>query len=224
MANDTIYNIIELPAQVLQEASISIIEAVPKIFAALLILLLGWVIARISQIVIKKLLVTANVDEWIKKAKLKESLFNINISDTAAIVVKYYIIIIFLKEASVRAGLIFLSEMFDAIIIAVPELAVGTGIIIMGLLFADFIRKRIKKMEVPFNKGLADSVYAVIMFFALVMALPKFGLTNTSLIEDSFRYIVLGLSIGISLAVGIGFGWAIKEGPAKNFFRQQKKK
>ena len=55
------------------------------------------------------------------------------------------------------------------------------------------------------------------------MALPKFGLTNTSLIEDSFKYLVLGLSLGISIAVGIGFGWAIKEGPAKEFFKKRSK-
>lgn len=223
MANETIFSLIELPAQVLQETSTSLIVAVPKIMAALLILLLGWFVAKISEIVIKKLLVTSNIDGWIKKAKLKESLYNISIADGASLAVKYYIIIIFLKEASVRAGLIFLSDMFDSIITAVPQIAIGVGIIVAGLLFADFVRKRVKKMVVPFNLGLSELIYGVIMFFALVMALPKFGLTNTSLLEDSFKFIVLGISLGISLAIGIGFGWAIKEGPAKNFFKQQKK-
>ncbi|MBD3312712.1 hypothetical protein GF352_04640 [archaeon] len=222
MANETFYSIIELPAQVLQETSTAIILGVPRIIAALLILVFGWFVAKISEFVIKKLLIASKVDDWIKKSKLKESLYNINIANTASLIVKYYILIIFLKEASVRAGLIFLSEMFDTLIKAVPELSIGAGIIILGLLFADFIRKKVSKMELPFNEGASELIYGVIMFFALVMALPKFGLTNTSLLEDSFKFIVLGISLGLSLAIGIGFGWAIKEGPAKNFFKKKK--
>jgi len=222
MANETLTSIFELPAQALQESFTVALMALPKVITALLILIVGWFIAKISEIIIRKLLIASNVDEWIKKMKLKESLFNISITDAASLIVKYYIIIIFLKEAAFRAGLTFLSDMFDALITAVPEITIGAGIIIIALLFADFVKKRLKTMVVPFNESLGEVVYGIIMFFAIVMALPKFGLTNTSLLEDSFKFIVLGISLGISLAIGIGFGWAIKEGPAKNFFKKKR--
>ena len=94
--------------------------------------------------------------------------------------------------------------------------------LIEGVIFADFVRRQIKKEIFPFNETIGELIYGTIIFFAIVMALPEFGLENTNLLEDSFKYIVLGISVGISLAIGIGFGWAIKEGPAKNFFKKRK--
>jgi hypothetical protein len=223
MANSTLTSIVEVPAIALQESMNSIIMALPKVVTALIIILLGWLIAKISEIAIKKLLIATQVDEWLKKMKLKESLYNLSISNTLSIIVKYYIIIIFLKEASVRAGLVFLAELIGDLINAIPNIMIGISIAIIALVFADFVRKRIKESLVPFKDQIGEIVYGIIVFFAIVMALPKFGLTNTSLIEDSFKYLVLGLSLGISIAIGIGFGWAIKEGPAKEFFKKRTK-
>ncbi|MFA5406180.1 MAG: hypothetical protein WC307_02380 [Candidatus Nanoarchaeia archaeon] len=223
MVNDTLLNIVELPAQALQESATALILALPKIITALLILLLGWVVAKISEVIIKKLMTASQIDEWLKKMKLKESLYNISVTNAVSLIVKYYIIIIFLKEAAVRTSLTFLAELFDGIIRAIPEVSVGAGIIIIAMVFADFVRKKIKSNAIPFNETIAEIVYGIILFFAVVMALPKFGLTNTSLLEDTFKYIVLGVSLGISLAIGIGFGWAIKEGPAKSFFKKKRK-
>jgi len=223
MANSTLTSIVEVPAIALQESMNSIIMALPKVVTALIIIILGWLIAKISEIAIRKLLIATQVDEWLKKMKLKESLYNLSISNTLSIIVKYYIIIIFLKEASVRAGLVFLAELIGDLINAIPNIMIGISIAIIALVFADFVRKRIKESLVPFNDQIGEIVYGIIVFFAIVMALPKFGLTNTSLIEDSFKYLVLGLSLGISIAIGIGFGWAIKEGPAKEFFKKRTK-
>ena len=220
--NNTWTSIIEVPAKALEESLNSFIIALPKAITALLILFLGWVIGKISEIIVRKILVASQVDEWIKKKRLKESLFNINLAHVGGLLVKYYIIVVFLKEASVRAGLTFLADMFDALLTAIPDIIIGASIIIVGLLFADFIRKKIKKALIPFNENVAEVTYGIIIFFAIVMALPKFGITNTSLIEDSFKYIILGVSVGISIAIGIGFGWAIKEGPAKEFFKKKK--
>jgi len=223
MADSTLTSIVEVPAIALQESINSIIMALPKVVTALVIILIGWLIAKLSEIAIRKLLVATQVDEWLKKMKLKESLYNVSISNTLSIIVKYYILIIFLKEASVRAGLVFLAELIGDLISTIPSIMIGISIVIIALVFADFVRKRIKESLVPFNDQIGEIVYGLIVFFAVVMALPKFGLTNTSLIEDSFKYLVLGLSLGISIAVGIGFGWAIKEGPAKEFFKKRSK-
>jgi hypothetical protein len=196
----------------------------PKIITAILVLLLGWVIAKISEIIVKKLMTASRVDEWLERMKLKESLYNLSITNSVSLIVKYYIIVVFLKEAAVRTSLTFLAKLFDGVLNAVPNLTLGAAIIIVALVFADFVRKKIKTNLMPFNDTIAEVVYGIILFFAVVMALPKFGLTNTSLLEDSFKFIVLGVSLGISLAIGIGFGWAIKEGPAKNFFKNKRKK
>ncbi len=214
-------NFIELPTQVLQESINSIINALPKAITAFLILFIGWLIAKISEIIIKKLLMTSNIDLWFKKLQLDKTL-NINFSSLGGLIVKYYIMIIFFKEAASKAGLIYFAQMFDSLLTAVPQIIIGLTIIFVAVVFANFVKKKMSNALIPFNDVISEIIYGVIIFFAIVMALPKFGLTNTSLLEDSFKYIVLGFSLGISLAIGIGFGWAIKEGPARDFFKRKR--
>ncbi len=216
------YNFFDLPAQFLNEIANTAIVAVPKIVTALLIIVLGWLIAKISEKIVYKLLYAAQIDKWVEKAKLKEPLYNIPIDVTASLIVKYYILIVFLKEAATKATLTFLADLFDGILQAVPSIILGVAIILIAMIFGNFIKKRVKKTKLPFKDVLSDVIHGVIVFFGLVMALPRLGLTNTQLIEDTFRYIVLGISVGVSLAIGIGFGWAIKEGPAKGFFSKKK--
>ncbi|HLE06624.1 MAG TPA: hypothetical protein VI790_04675, partial [Candidatus Nanoarchaeia archaeon] len=132
MADSTLTSIVEVPAIALQESINSIIMALPKVVTALVIILIGWLIAKLSEIAIRKLLVATQVDEWLKKMKLKESLYNVSISNTLSIIVKYYILIIFLKEASVRAGLVFLAELIGDLISTIPSIMIGISIVIIA--------------------------------------------------------------------------------------------
>jgi cellobiose-specific phosphotransferase system component IIC len=216
------YELLDLPTQVINEAVNASILAIPKIVAALLILLLGWLIAKLSEKIVFKLMNTWGVDKWIAKVKLKESLFNISVEKTTSIIIKYYIIVVFLKEAASRVTLQFLTDLLDGILTAIPSIILGSVIVIITLILGDFFKKKIKKSKFPFKETVSGVVYSVTLFFGMVIALPKFGLENIQLIEDSFRYIVLGLSLGFAIAIGIGFGWAIKEGPAKNFFKRKR--
>lgn len=222
MANQTGIPLFDLPAQVVQDSINLIAVGIPKALTAFIVLIAGWFIAKISEKIIYKLLVTAQVDEWIEKNKLKKTLFNINLSVLLSVIFKYYIILIFLKEAAVRADLLAFADLFNVILLAVPDIITGTIIMVFALILSDFLKNKIRESRFPFNETLSGVAYALVIFFALVMALPKFGFTNTSLLEDSFKYIVLGVSVGISIAIGIGFGWAIKEGPAKEFFKKWK--
>ncbi len=212
----------DLPARALNETLKSMIYALPKAITAVIIIFLGWVLGKISEVLVRKFLKASEIDKWLEEKGLKKSLYNISVEQTVGVITKYYIILIFLKEAAIRAGLMFLADLFGSIINAVPQYIIGAAIIIISLVFADFVRRKIKNAIFPFKDEIGEAVYGIIIFFAIVMALPKFGLTNTSLLEDSFKYLILGVSIGISIAIGIGFGWAIKEGPAKEFFKKKK--
>jgi len=222
MSSQTGIPIIDLPAQVIQDSINLIAVGVPKALTAFIILIAGWFIAKISEKIIYKLLTTMQVDEWIEHNKLKKTLFNINFSSLLSVVFKYYIILVFIKEAALRADLSALAELFNVFLNAIPDIVTGVIIMILALILADFLKNKVRESRFPFNETIAGIIYGLVIFFALVMALPKFGFTNTSLLEDSFKYLVLGVGVGIAIAIGIGFGWAIKEGPAKEFFKKWK--
>ncbi len=45
---------------------------------------------------------------------------------------------------------------------------------------------------------------SVIVFFGAVIALPHFGVTNISILEDSFRILMAGVSLALAIAAGLG--------------------
>ena len=216
------YNFFDLPAQFINELINTILTSIPRVVTALMIIILGWLIAKLGEKVVYKLMVTAQVDKWIKKLKLDESLFGVSVNKSASIIIKYYILIVFLKEAASKAALPFIAELLGGLLTAIPSIILGSAIIIATIIIGNFFKKKIMKSQFPFKETVSGVVYGITLFFGIIMALPKFGLDNTQLIEDSFRYIVLGISLGFAIAIGVGFGWAIKEGPAKNFFKRRK--
>ncbi len=216
------YEMLDLPTQLINEIISNTIIAIPKAATALIIIILGWLIAKLTEKILYKLMHAWEVDKWVEKAKLKEPLFNISVEKTTSVIIKYYILIVFLKEAASKATLTFIAELLGGVLTAIPSIILGSVIIVITLILADFFKRHILSSTFPFKETISGVVYGITLFLGIVMALPKFGLENTALIEDSFRYLVLGISMGLAIAIGIGFGWAIKEGPAKNFFKKKR--
>ncbi len=222
-SNNSLTQVIDFPAKVFNDLFNSVIQAVPKALTALLLILIGWVLAVIAASILRKALIRAGIDDWLEKRNLKKALFNISVSEVGAIAIKWYIIIIFLREVSFRIGLEALTTLLDGIIAAIPNLIVGVGIIIGALAVASVLRDKISKEKFIFSEIVGSVIYGVIIYFAIILALPKLGFYNISVLEDTFKFFVIGVSVGVSVAIGIGFGFAIKEGPAKNFFKKWNK-
>lgn len=87
----------------------SLAEGLPKLIAAALILLVGWVIAVVVAKVVDQILRQLKIDKWIKEHGLQQALFGISIEQSAVIAVKWYIAFLFIQEAALRMDLIALA-------------------------------------------------------------------------------------------------------------------
>jgi len=63
---------------------------------------------------------------------------------------------------------------------------------------------RIKQRKVNYAETFALCVESVIVFFGAVIALPHFGVTNVSILEDSFKILMIGVSLALAIAAGLG--------------------
>lgn len=197
---------------------------IPKFISAAILLLISFLVSWIFEKIVRGMLERIEADKWSRKHGLEKAIFGLSITDIISRTVKWYIMILFLREVVLRLDLIELAGFFSAVILWIPSWIIGGAIIIGALMLANFLKEKIKASDMIFNDIIGGAVYVLIMYFAVVLTLPKFGITNTSLLEDVFRYVMIGISVGIAIAIGIGFGFAIKEGPAKNFFSNFKRK
>lgn len=192
-----------------------------KAIISAIIITIGYLVAKITEMVVKRILRRLELNKWLEEKKIRSSLFNIDLEKNAAQVIKWYVILIFFGEAASKAGMQSVASAFSRLLVLIPNWAVGAGILAVFLVIADKIRERVKSTGVIFSSIVGDLSYGLILFFGLVLALPKFGFKNIDVLVDSFKILVGGFAAGLALAIGIGFGTAIKEGPAKDLFKEE---
>ena len=197
------------------------VDAIPGIIIAVLLVIIGWFVGKLLQIVTVKLLKTSGIDEYIKKVNLTSALGNITISRIAGKIVEWYIILIFLQQAVVFLGEGPVSNFIGQIVGYIPEGLAGIIIIVIGLLFGRYISNKIQATQHRYKQTAASVAEFIIAYMALVMGLGTMGLDVTILIE-AFKIGFTALVLVAAIVVGIAFGLAFRT-DAKRIIAELKK-
>lgn len=201
----------------------SSVNFLPNLIAAAITLVIGVVLAELAEKVTKRVLVKAKIDSWAKKSGIEKAVFHLKISGTLAAAVKWYLLLIFFSQIAISLNLGALSTFINAFLLAIPSILVGIVILMIGLLLGNFLSENIKQKGFAFYELISAGVYFVVVYFSAVLALPKFGITNTEILVNAFNYIIAGISVGISIAIGLGMGLALKD-PIQDLVSPKKKR
>ncbi|MBR9919872.1 MAG: mechanosensitive ion channel [Bacteroidetes bacterium] len=188
--------------------------AVPRFFGAILVLLLGWMLARFIAKVIRKLLAASGIDKLAEKLNeidfIEKSNFSITFSVLLSKVVYYILLLIFLIAATDLLGMPAVSGLVTDIINYVPNLLTAGIVLIIGLLFADFIKGIVKtaceSLGIPSARLIASFIFYFI-FLAVVMSALGQAKINTDFIRSNLTVIIGG---GV-LAFALGYGFASRD-------------
>ena len=197
------------------------VNAIPGIVLAVILVLVGYLVGKILQIVTVRLLKVSGVDEYIKKTNLASALGNITISRIAGKIVEWYIILIFLQQAVVFLGEGPVSNFIGQIVGYIPAVLAGIIIIVIGLLFGRYISNKIQVTQHRYKQTAASVAEFIIAYMALVMGLGTMGLDVTILIE-AFKIGFTALVLVAAIVVGIAFGLAFRK-DAKRIIAELKK-
>lgn len=188
----------------------------------------GLLIGGIIQKIIKDTLVSIGLEEGLEKHNVADSLGGVPLSSILATIAKWYTILLFVGtgiERLLPAGSLLTTVMRD-LLVYIPNAIMGILILIAALILGDFANNRIKRRGVQFSELIAMGAEVVIIFFGIVLALPKlFGIDSPevftesmSVITDSFKFIIIGVSIGLAIALGLG----LKDSVAKAGLKYEK--
>lgn len=213
----------------LQNLWAKIVAFVPEILGALLVLILGLILAHALSKLAHKLIEFTKIDDLIKKIdatkKLKQAGVKLSFAALIAWIVKWFIIVVtliavvdILNLQEVASFLQQVAEYLPKVIVAVVILAIG---LVVGQFAYDVIEKSAKTAHI--TKHTADSLAGLakwaIVIFTLMTSLIQLGVA-TSLIEILFT----GLIAGFALAFGLSFGLGGKEHAAKWLDKAMKNK
>lgn len=202
---------VEMVYQTAQGFLAQIVAFMPRLLGAILILVIGWLIAKFLAFVVVRGLrlmrfdvVTskAGVDGFLKEGGTKKTTI-----DILGVLVYWFVILITLLTTFNVLGLGVVAELFNRIALYVPKVIVAVLILAIGLYFARLVAEAVTTYAR--NVGMADaelmgrlSRYAI-MAFVIIVTLQQVEV-DASILNNAFLILIASLGLGLALAFGLG--------------------
>ncbi|MEK7582444.1 MAG: hypothetical protein AAB452_01105 [Patescibacteria group bacterium] len=181
----------------------------PRIVAALIVFLVGWLIAVLLAKLAYHLVRVLHIDNALSKIGLKEawerSGFHLSSAMFFYEIVKWFFVIVFLMAAANILGLDQVSEFLRTVVLYIPNVIVAAIILLIGILVAKFLESTVRASVR--TAGLASSNFLgsltkwAVFIFSMLIALVQLRVA-----DDVIRIVIMGLIAALSLALGLSFG------------------
>lgn len=186
-------------------------EFLPKLVLAVVVLFIGWLLAKALRFAVAKGLRALNFNVLAERAGIDGFLQQGAVgTDTAGIIglLIYWLgIIVTLIVAFNSLGLANVTELLINVAWFVPKVIAALLIITFGAYFAGFIANTLvaycKKMEIPDAEPLGRIARYTILVFVVLMALDQMG-AGGAIVKQSFLIILAGIVFALALAFGLG--------------------
>ncbi len=202
----------------------------PRILGALIIFIIGWLIAKIVAYIIKRILKSIGIDKVAEKLNeiefIEKSNFTIVPSLVLSKIAYYVLLLLFTLVASEYLKIEAISGLFADILTYIPKVIAGLLVLVIGLLIADFIKNilttALKSFGVPSAKIIGIFIFYFIFLMSVITALTQIGI-DTKFINNNIS-IIIG---GCVFAFALGYGLASKDMMANflaSFYSKEKVK
>lgn len=184
----------------------------PRILAAVIVFLIGWIVATILYRIVVEVAKVLKVDEALKHAGLneaaKEAGFKLDAGAFIATLVMWFVALVFLVASLEILGLSVVTVFLERVILLyLPQVIVASLILILGAIIAEVVRGLVTgsaRAAGAHSANFAGSVAKwAIWTFAILAALDQLQVA-TVFIQTLFTGLVISLSLAFGLAFGLG--------------------
>jgi hypothetical protein len=186
-------------------------DLLPRLFLALLILIIGWLVAKAVRFAIVRGLRAVNFHVVTERAGLDGFLRDGGIeSDTTEIlgVLVYWLVILGALVIGFNTlGLAYVTDLLGRVILFVPKVMVALLILAFGAYFARFLGNAItaycRNVHIQDAELLGRLAQYAIVTFVVLIALDQVNIGG-DIVRQSFLIVLAGLVFALALAFGIG--------------------
>jgi hypothetical protein len=199
------------------------VNVLPGLVGAIVVLLIGYIIAALIASALLRVFQKVHLDKWLlEKTKIRKLVGGLKLSQFLAVIVKWYMFILFLPPAASLIKLDSLSAFLNQVAVWVPNAIIALIVVLVGLMVAGYVAEQIIDTKSKSARIIADVAKVIIMIVVVLVALEQIGI-RVALVQNVVLLIVAGIVTGIALGVGIAFGLGGKDEAAK-IVEQVKKK
>jgi Conserved TM helix len=184
---------------------------VPKLLGALVILLVGWLIAKAVEALVSKGLRAVRFNQVADRAELDQFLDKAGVRlDPSAVVGKlayWFLFLIFIGAAFNTFGLTQVNIVINQIIAYLPSVVVALVVLLVGALLATFVGNLVRGASGSARVGdpglLATLARTAVLGFAVIIALNQLQI-GAAIVNTLFMALVGGVALAAALAFGLG--------------------
>jgi len=191
--------------------SVKVWSYVPALAGAIVILVIGWLVAKLLEAVVARVLKAIRLDEASDKAGISNVLaqgeIKLTLSELIGAIIYWIVILVVLATALNALNLTIAAEMIGKLVGYVPNILAAIFILVLGSFLANFVATIVRTSAgnagIGNAKLLAKITHVLIVIFAVIAAIEQLQIAS-ALIVLAVNVILISIGIGAALAFGLG--------------------
>jgi len=208
--------IVEAVTGSMRDLIVPMIAYIPYLIAAIIILIIGWIIGRFLGGIISKILDKAGVDDALRKTSIGKAIeqSGTNIVHLFDLIVRWFIYLIAIAAAASVLKIGFISDLFEDFILYLPHIAMFLIILIAGFILIDYLLDLIqawgKTQDIEFLGVILVALRIFFYFVIVILALSQL-LIDLTIIYTFVTPIAWGVGIGIGVGIAVILAFGLKD-------------
>ncbi len=198
-------------------------ESLPQILLAVASITAIYLVSNFAGILVRKFLYRIKADDLVRVKDRRDSFGATSLAAVYSYLVKWSIFFLFAAKAVEIIDLGLVSGLASVSIFWLSRIVSTILIIITGIVLIDFFTLRMLNARESFARNTAKVARAVFIILLIFTSLEQLGL-RLAVAENVFIMVVGAALLAAALALGIGFGLALKEEARMTLRRLRKRK
>jgi hypothetical protein len=214
-----------------REMLIKIGSFLATLLGIIVILVIGWLIAKLIKNLVIKVLKVIQLDNVADQAGISKFFakggISYSLSELIGILCYWLAMLIVVVVAVNAVGLNVAAELLNRVVLYIPNVIVSIFILVLGMFLANFFAIVIK--TAASNAGieqaqlLAKIVEVVVIVFAIAIALEQLRI-GADIVRLAIAIILASLGLGFAIALGLGCKDIVGEAVGKTLDKLKSKK
>ncbi|QGZ30892.1 mechanosensitive ion channel family protein [Stutzerimonas stutzeri] len=184
---------------------------IPRLFGALLVVVVGFVVAKLLDTLLSKLLAKIGLDRLVAGTGVTKLLgrggIRLPVSALIGKIVYWFVLLVFLVSAAESLGLARVSATLDMLALYVPKVFGAALILLVGVLLAQLVnglvRGAAEGVGLDYASGLGRIAQGLVIIIIISVAIGQLEV-KTELLNYVIAIALISVGLAVALALGLG--------------------
>jgi hypothetical protein len=198
-----------------QTVWIGLLQLLPNVIAALLVLIIGWLLAsglgRLVHRAVEFTKVDQAIDQFGLDRSLKEAGIKFNLASLFGWLAKWFVIVVVLIAVAEILRLQQITDFLETVALYIPNIIIAVVILLVGFVLGNFVHKVVHQAILASKVSTAAGVLAALAKWAIVVFAFLAALTHLNIAKELIHTLFTAFVGMLALAGGLAFGLGGKD-------------